>query len=365
MDNELILGALELALLFFSAYLVVYFVIKLDRFLLKIKNFIVKLEWMVNTLQHYAYVILFLFIIALALTLYNTYCTIELIVYGHQCKKDTSKQKKMRLNLFKYIFGINRLAKNGTDKIKRLLKRAKRARKWALIAAIIALIATIILYGMVWVFHNMLNQYTVINYYTMTHIVKKSSDEEYLDEKDDERHLGEEGTTESSDTEQLSETYYGEDWKDLGDMQYSAYLDNSYGIVPKYLADDDEYRGYINSQGANKKPEITLLIEMKDGTELWDIVQNVYEKHKDDTPDDKAKELIKKDAEACSYEVYVMSEPNVYLHPDVLSAVNEVAKEEYNIVSDETEEKVLVGKILAHPGDYGIKDTIDKVRSEN
>ena len=42
-----------------------------------------------------------------------------------------------------------------------------------------------------------------------------------------------------------------------------------------------------------------------------------------------------------------------------------VGKEEYNIVSDETEEKVLVGKILAHPDDYGIKDTIDKVRSEN
>lgn len=271
----------------------------------------------------------------------------------------------MRLNLFKYIFGINRLAKNGTDKIKRLLKRAKRARKWALITAIIALIATIILYGMVWVFHNMLNQYTVINYYTMTHIAKKSSDEEYIDEKDDERHLGEEGTTESSDTEQLSETYYGEDWEDLGDMQYSAYLDNSYGIVPKYLADDDEYQGYINSQGANKKPEITLLIEMKDYTEFKDIVQNVYNKHKDDAPDDRAKELIKKDAEACSYEVYVRSEPSVYLHPDVLSAVNKAAKEEYNIKSDETDEKVLVGKILAHPEDYDIKDTIDKVRSEN
>lgn len=271
----------------------------------------------------------------------------------------------MRLNLFKYIFGINRLAKNGTDKIKRLLKRAKRAGKWALITAIIALIATIILYGMVWVFHNMMNQYTVINYYTMTHIVKKSSDEEYLDEKDDNRHLEEEGTTESAGTEQSDEAYYGEDWEDLGDMQYSAYLDNSYGIVPKYLADDAEYQEYLKSQGANKKPEITLLIEMKDYTEFKDIVQNVYNKHKDDTPDNKAKELIKKDAEACSYEVYVMSEPSVYLHPDVLSAVNKAAKEEYDITSDETDEKVLVGKILAHPEDYDIKDTIDKVRSEN
>lgn len=343
MDNELILGALGLALLFFSAYLVVYFVIKLDRFLLKIKNFIVKLEWMVNTLQHYAYVILFLFILVLALAIYNAYCTLELLVYRHQCKKSEGATLKMRLNLFKYIFRVKALAKQGKTNITRLLKRAKRATKWALICTIITAIVAFVLYGMVWVFHNMMNQYSVINYYTINRIAKKQEEEEdsFEEEKDDNRHGLEDKEEDTID--------------DRGNSTDGT------AIIFSGLATMDEYKKAIKaelklSEDNNveySEQEALIDLDCADRNTLAAALK-YYNEHKDDDPDEDAVKKVEEDITKCTYDDLVKADPYTYTNPYVLMAINEAAKEN---------EVYSAGLIVSKAEEYKIEDALEKAKN--
>lgn len=328
-------------------------------------------------MQHYAYVILFLFILALILTIYNAYCAIELIVYKNQCKKNSDAKKKMRLNLFKYIFGINRLVKKGNTKFKRFAKRVGRAIKWALICGIITLIATIILFGMVWVFHNMMHQYTIIN-----KVAIGISHKNNAENKDDAKHGldGEETTDENGETvtNENSESSgdssnvstnenYGEDTGD--DTQYS--VDHT-ALVPKGLRDYKPYTEAIYDlqieaagESGNDIDEIYILQKLDDiesvGTlkpyyeEVYKQMKAYWDTIKSTKSDDDKLEAVFDDIRNSTYEDFIAGDKALYSHPSVVIALNVAAyKNDINYA----------GVIFENASSYGLDVALNTARSE-
>lgn len=311
-------------------------------------------------MQQYAHTALLMFGIIFVITLYSIYCTIELIMYRKQCKKDASLKRKMRLNLFKYIFGINRLANSGQGKLFRLFKRAHRATKCAFIVTIIAGVLSIAMYGRVWVYQNLANQYGAISYYSTAVLANKNKNKnvDNGEGKDDNRH---------DMTEESSEG--------LGDTAYS--IDGT-AIIPKSLANFSEYKEAIEKiqkgtqeetetdetetenseetnnteENTNTTPEITereILTHIDLYNTVIDALSNYYSQHENDTADKELAEKVQKEPESYSYEDFIKADPKTYLDPYLIIALNKSA-EKNKITS--------VGLMLSDPEKYGIASAL-------